>query len=98
LPPILALRVLCLRHAACIGELKSIAKWCSSDAYAVLALKSFREHDCAPGAVARLSIEVKSPSVTHTLVTQKVEDWVNGGARSPKEAIETRRLKELLGA
>ena len=64
---------------------------------AVLALKSFREHDCAPGPAAHLAIEVKSPSVTHTLVARKVEEWLNGGARSPKEAIEKRRLKEMLG-
>ena len=65
---------------------------------AVLALKSFREHDCAPGPAAHLSVEVKSPSVTHTLVAHKVEEWLNGGARSPKEAIEKRRLKQLLDA
>jgi hypothetical protein len=65
---------------------------------AVLALKSFPEHDCAPGPAAHLSIEVKSPSVSHTLVAHAVEDWLNGGAKSPKEAIEKRRLKELLGS
>jgi hypothetical protein len=64
---------------------------------AVLALKSFRQHDCAPGPAAHLSIEVKNPSVTHTVVA-RIEDWLNGGAKSPKEAIEKRRLKELLGA
>ena len=65
---------------------------------AVLALKAFREHDCAPGPAAHLSVEVKSPSVMHTLVAHAVEDWLNGGAKSPKEAIEKRRLKELLDA
>ena len=63
---------------------------------AVLALKSFREHDCVPGPAAHLAIEVKSPSVTHTVVAHAIEDWLNGGAKSPKEAIEKRRLKELL--
>lgn len=63
---------------------------------AVLALKSFREHDCSPGPAAHLSVEVKSPSVTHTLVARAVEDWLNGGARSPKEAIEKKRLRRLL--
>ena len=63
---------------------------------AVLALKSFREHDCAPGPAAHLSVEVKSPSVTHMIVVHKV-DWLNGGAKSPKEAVEERRLRELLG-
>jgi hypothetical protein len=35
-------------------------------------------------------------SVTHTVVTRAVRDWLDGGARSPKEAIEKRRLKEIL--
>jgi hypothetical protein len=63
---------------------------------AILALRSFRELDYAPGTAAHLAIEVKSPSVTHTVVVQRVEEWVSGGAKSPKEAIEKRRLKELL--
>jgi hypothetical protein len=63
----------------------------------VLAPKSFREHDCAPGLAAHLAIEVKSPSVTHMTVVHKVGDWLNGGAKSPKEAVEKRRLRELRG-
>lgn len=65
---------------------------------AVLALKSFREHDCAPGPASHLAIEVKSPSVTHTVVARRIEEWLAGGAKSPKEAIEKRRLKELVDA
>jgi len=64
----------------------------------VLALKPFREHDCAPGPGAHLDIEVKNPSVMHTLVARRIEEWLAGGARSPSEAIEKRRLKELLDA
>jgi hypothetical protein len=56
---------------------------------AVLALKAFREHDCAPGPAAHLSVEVRSPSVIHTVLAHRIEEWLNGGARSPKEAIET---------
>jgi hypothetical protein len=65
---------------------------------AVLALRSFREHDCAPGPGAHLAIEVKNPSVTHTVVARRIEEWLDGGAKSPKEAIDKRRLKELLDA
>ena len=65
---------------------------------AILALKAFREHDCAPGPAAHLAIEVKSPSVRHTVVARKIEEWLVGGARSPSEAVEKRRLKELLDA
>jgi hypothetical protein len=63
---------------------------------AVLALKSFRDHECAPGPAAHLAVEVKNPSVTHTVVAHKIEEWLDGGARSPKEAIEKRRLRQLL--
>jgi hypothetical protein len=63
---------------------------------AVRARRSFREHDCTPGTAAHLSVEVKSPSLTHTLVAHAVEDWLNGGARSPKEAIEKNRLRQKL--
>jgi hypothetical protein len=56
---------------------------------AVLALKSFREHDCGPGPAAHLAVEVKSPSVTHTVVTRSIEEWPNGGAKSPKEALKS---------
>jgi hypothetical protein len=41
---------------------------------------------------------VKNPSVTHTVVARRIEEWLDGGAKSPKEAIEKRRLKELLDA
>jgi hypothetical protein len=63
---------------------------------AVLALKSFRDQECTPGPAAHLAVEVKSPSVTHTVVARKIEEWLEGGARSPKEAIEKRRLRQLL--
>lgn len=52
---------------------------------AVRALKVFREHDCSSGPAAHLMIEVKNPSVTHTVVARKVEKWLTGGARSPSE-------------
>jgi hypothetical protein len=65
---------------------------------AILALKSFREHDCVPGAAAHLSVEVKSPCVTHTLVVRSIEEWLTAGGKNPKEAIEKRRLKALLDA
>jgi hypothetical protein len=64
---------------------------------AVLALKSFRDHECAPAQVAELSIEVKNPSVTHTITVRKLVDWLNGSAKSPKEALDKSWLREVLG-
>ncbi len=65
---------------------------------AVLALKAFREVDCAPGPASQLSVSVRDPGVTHTLSAQSVENWLKGGAKSPREAIEKQRLRDLLGA
>lgn len=62
---------------------------------AVLALRTFREHNCAPGPASFLDVEVRS-SVTHRLTIKKVHDWVNGGAKTPKEAVMKERLKALL--
>lgn len=65
---------------------------------AVLALKTFREHDCTPRPGAHLDIEVKSPSVRDTLKAGMIEEWLTGGARSPGGAREKRRLPALLDA
>lgn len=62
---------------------------------AVLALRTFKNHNCAPGAASYLDVEVHS-SVTHRLTIRKVHEWVNGGAKTPKEAVIKERLKTLL--
>jgi len=41
---------------------------------------------------------MKIPGVTHTVVARKIKEWPNRGAKSRKEAIEKRRLRELLDA
>ena len=40
----------------------------------VLAIRAFREHDCASGVVSQLEGEAKSPSVTHTGSIAKAQD------------------------
>jgi hypothetical protein len=65
---------------------------------AVLAVRAFREHDCAPGPASTLEVEARSPSVTHTVSMRKVQDWVNGGAKSPSEKLVKERLKGLLAS
>lgn len=61
----------------------------------VLAIRTFRQHKCEPGSNSDLEIEVKS-SVTHIITPGRIHQWLNGGARSPKEAITKERLKALL--
>jgi len=62
---------------------------------AVLAIRVFRQHECEPREASRLEIEVRS-SVVHTLSIRKIHDWLNGGARTPKEAVTKERLRSLL--
>ena len=62
---------------------------------AVLAIKVFRQHDCEPREANQLEIEVRS-SVIHTLTMRKIHDWLNGGARTPKEAVTKERLRAML--
>src|SRR5262249_17347509 len=62
---------------------------------AELAIRTFRQHDCKPGQVSRLEVEVRS-SVTHTITPKRIYDWLNGGAKTPKEAVMKERLRALL--
>lgn len=62
---------------------------------AALALRAFKEHDCEPGQLSQLEIEIRT-SVTHTLTVKKLLEWLNGGAKTPKEVVTKERLKALL--
>jgi hypothetical protein len=62
---------------------------------AALAVKAFREHDCEPGQLSQLEIEIRT-SVTHTLTVKKLREWLNGGAKTPKEVVMKDRLRELM--
>jgi hypothetical protein len=62
---------------------------------AVLAVRILKEHDCAPGEISKLEVEIRS-SVTHEITLKRVRQWLNGGAKSPKEAVMKERLREML--
>jgi hypothetical protein len=62
---------------------------------AVLALASFQKHDCVPGELNQLEVEVRS-SITHTVTVKRLRQWVSGGAKTPKEAVIKERLRQLL--
>ena len=62
---------------------------------AVLAMKTFKQHDCEPGPITKLEVEIRS-SITHTVTPKKVHEWLNGGARTPKDAVMKERLRALL--
>ena len=63
----------------------------------VLGICTFRKHHLEPAGLTQLEVEVRS-SVTHTLSVQKVQDWLQRGVRSPKEAVLKDRLRTLLSA
>ena len=62
---------------------------------AALAIRTFREHDCEPGRAANMEVEVRS-SVTHTVTPMRIYEWLNGGSKSPSEAVIKERLRSLL--
>lgn len=62
---------------------------------AVLAIRTFRQHNCEPGQVSKLEVEVRT-SVIHTITPGRIFDWLNAGAKSPKEAVMKERLRALL--
>lgn len=62
---------------------------------AVLAIRTFRQHDCEPGQASKREVEVRS-SVIHTITPMRVHEWLNGGAKTPREAVTKERLRALL--
>jgi len=64
----------------------------------VLAIRAFREHDCAPGVASQLDVEARSPNVTHTVSMAKVQAWLASSAKSPSDKIMKERLKGLLAS
>lgn len=62
---------------------------------AILGLASFKKHDCQPGALTQLEVEVRS-SITHAITVRKAHEWLMRGVRTPKEAVLKERLRALL--
>jgi hypothetical protein len=67
---------------------------------AVLGVKRLREGDWndRPGPGATLEIEVRPPSVKHTVTIQQVSRWLNGASSSPAESMKKVHLRDLLAA
>lgn len=62
---------------------------------AILGLAVFKKHNCQPGALTQLEVEVRS-SIMHTVTVSKVQQWLQRGVRTPKEAILKERLRAML--
>jgi len=63
---------------------------------AVLAIKVFTDHDCEPGASAKLEVTIPNP-ITHEVTPKQLKDWLKRTAKSPRDLVEKEKLKELLG-
>lgn len=63
---------------------------------AALAMRTFKQHDCEPGLVTKLEVEIRS-TVTHTVTPKRIHHWLHGGAKTPKEAVMKQKLRELIG-
>jgi hypothetical protein len=61
----------------------------------VLGICTFRKHELTPTGLTQLEIEVRR-SVKHTLSVRKVQDWLQRGVNSPKEAVLKERLRTLM--
>jgi hypothetical protein len=62
---------------------------------AVLAIRTFREHECEPGPASRLEVEIRT-SVVHVVTPRKLYEWLEGGAKTPKEAVIKEKLRRLI--
>jgi hypothetical protein len=62
----------------------------------VLAIKALRGHDCELGIASQLAVEVRPPSVTHTVTVQNGTRLLDGSAKSPKEKVMNESLKRAL--
>lgn len=78
-----------IRHTVEIEEAGSLYE------AAVLAIRAFQKHQCEPGEISKLEVEVQS-SVIHTVTPRKVREWLNGSARTPKEKLTKDRLRALV--
>jgi hypothetical protein len=62
---------------------------------APLAIHKFKQHHCEPGSSSELEIEIRS-SIVHTITPRKVRDWLDGSAKSPRDAVLKERLRALI--
>ena len=60
-----------------------------------LAISAFRRHECEPGPISRLDIEITS-TVKHTVTPQRIRDWISSAAKSPKDLVLKERLRKLV--
>jgi hypothetical protein len=65
---------------------------------AVLALKTLKRDDWVDviGPGTRITVQIHEPPVEHFMMYAQLTRWLDGGAKSPNEAVTKKRLKEML--
>lgn len=66
---------------------------------AVFAVAEFRRatlFDVHVGSGTRLRVAVKQPEAVHEVQFGKLQEWLDGGARSPNEQVTKARLRKVL--
>jgi hypothetical protein len=65
-----------------------------------LGVRAFREQgllaECHVGTATEISVEVRQPSVRHTISLARLERWIEAAGRSPKERLAKERVREML--
>jgi hypothetical protein len=61
----------------------------------LLAVRAFKQSNCPPGYVSELEVEIRSP-VKHIVTPKRIQEWLEGGAKSPKDAVMKERLRALI--
>ena len=62
---------------------------------AILGLCAFKKHEFEPGGLTYLEVEVRT-SIVHTMTVKKAREWLERGARNPRDAMTKERLRALL--
>ncbi len=67
---------------------------------AAMGLKVLRAGDWndPPNQSTVLDVEVRNPSVKHTVTVQQLARWLNGASSSPRESMKKIALRKLLTA
>ena len=63
----------------------------------VLAIRAFKQNGCPPGYVSEMEVEIRSP-VKHMVTPKRIEEWLEGGAKSQKEAVMKERVTRAVNA
>jgi hypothetical protein len=67
---------------------------------AVLGLKALKRSDWIDviGPGTRITVQVQEPPIEHFLMFAQLTRWLDGGAKSPNEAVTKKRLKQMLAS